>query len=153
MEVIRRRGTKHKNILDDFKDGRGYSHMKEEALGRTTWRNRFGRGFWPAVRQNTEWMNGDWEKLIINCDNEYCYNYDNDIFLHEIERIAVGMSLFCGLFRTGECSLLSIFVYWSETCWGGNTFRVTIFSLWLNCCICTWDNIFGDITYPRIWWT
>ena len=36
------------------KDRRGYSHLKEEALGRTMWRNRFGGGFGPVVRQNTE---------------------------------------------------------------------------------------------------
>jgi hypothetical protein len=30
--------------------------LKEEALDRTMWRNRFGGGFEPVVRQNTEWM-------------------------------------------------------------------------------------------------
>jgi hypothetical protein len=30
--------------------------LKEEALDRTMWRNRFGRGFGPVVRQNIEWM-------------------------------------------------------------------------------------------------
>jgi hypothetical protein len=29
--------------------------LKEEALDRTMWRNRFGGGFGPVVRQNTEW--------------------------------------------------------------------------------------------------
>jgi hypothetical protein len=36
------------------KDRRGYSHLKEKALDRTMWRNRFGRGFGPVVSQNTE---------------------------------------------------------------------------------------------------
>jgi hypothetical protein len=31
--------------------------LKEEALDRTIWRNRFGRGVGPVVRQNTEGMN------------------------------------------------------------------------------------------------
>jgi hypothetical protein len=31
--------------------------LKEEALDRTVWRNRFGRGFGPVVRQNIDWMN------------------------------------------------------------------------------------------------
>jgi len=31
--------------------------LKEEALHRTIWRHRFGGGFGPVVRQNTEWMN------------------------------------------------------------------------------------------------
>ena len=50
MEVTRRR----RKLLDDFKDRRGYSHLKEEALDRTMWRNRFGGGFGPVVRQIAE---------------------------------------------------------------------------------------------------
>jgi hypothetical protein len=37
--------------------------LKEEALDRTLWRIRFGRGYGPVVRQATEWMNirvSDW---------------------------------------------------------------------------------------------
>jgi hypothetical protein len=56
MEVTRRRGRRRKKLLDVPKDRRGYSHLKEEALDRTMWRNRFGRSFGPVVRQNTEWM-------------------------------------------------------------------------------------------------
>jgi len=54
IEVIRRRGRRRKKPLDDLKDRRGYSHLKEEALDRTMWRNRFGEGVGPVVRQNTE---------------------------------------------------------------------------------------------------
>jgi hypothetical protein len=43
-----------KKLLDDLKNRRGYSHLKEEALDLTVWRNRFGGGFGPVVRQNTE---------------------------------------------------------------------------------------------------
>jgi hypothetical protein len=32
MEVTRRRGRRFKKPLDDLKDRRGYSHLKEEAL-------------------------------------------------------------------------------------------------------------------------
>jgi hypothetical protein len=35
MEVTRRRGRRRKKLLDDLKDRRGYSHLKEEALDRT----------------------------------------------------------------------------------------------------------------------
>ena len=56
IEVTRRRGRRRKKLLDDLKDRRGYSHLKEESLYRTMWRNRFGRGVGPVVRQNTEWM-------------------------------------------------------------------------------------------------
>jgi hypothetical protein len=54
MEVTRRRGRRRKKLLDDLMDRRGYSHLKEEALDRTMWRNRFRGGFEPFVRQNTE---------------------------------------------------------------------------------------------------
>ena len=57
MEVTRRQGRRRKKLLDDLKDRRGYSHLKEEALDRTMWRNRFRGGFGPVVRQNIEWMN------------------------------------------------------------------------------------------------
>jgi len=50
MEVARRRGRRRKKLLDDLKDRRGYSHLEEEALDHTMWRNRFGGGFGPVVR-------------------------------------------------------------------------------------------------------
>jgi len=54
MEVTERRGRRRKKLLDGLKNRMGYSYLKEEALNRTMWRNRFGRGFGPVVRQNTE---------------------------------------------------------------------------------------------------
>ena len=50
MEVTRRRGRRHKKLLDDLKDRRKYSHWKEETLNRTMWRKRFRGGFGPVVR-------------------------------------------------------------------------------------------------------
>jgi len=44
-DLIRRLGVKER---------RGYSNLKEEALDRTMWRARFGRGFGPVVRQTTK---------------------------------------------------------------------------------------------------
>ena len=55
MEVTRRQGRRRKKLLDDLKDTRGYSYLKEEALDRNMWRVRFGRGFEPVVRQTTGW--------------------------------------------------------------------------------------------------
>ena len=49
IEVTRRRGRRRKKLLDDLKDRRGYCQLKKEALDRTMWRNRFGRGFGPVV--------------------------------------------------------------------------------------------------------
>jgi len=58
--VARRRGRRRKKLLDDLKDRREYSHLKEAALDLTMWRHRFGGGFGPVVRQNTGWMN-EWK--------------------------------------------------------------------------------------------
>jgi hypothetical protein len=52
IEVTVRRGRRRKKLLDELKERRGYSHLKEEALDRTIWRARFGRGYGPVVRQN-----------------------------------------------------------------------------------------------------
>jgi hypothetical protein len=41
-------------LLDDLKERKGNSHLKEEALDRTMWRAHFGRGFGPAVTQTTK---------------------------------------------------------------------------------------------------
>ena len=54
MEVARRQGRRRKKLLDDLKDRRGYSHLKEEAVDRTMWRHHFGGGFGPVVRRITE---------------------------------------------------------------------------------------------------
>jgi hypothetical protein len=50
IEVTGRRGRRRRKLLDDFKERRGYS-FEGEALDRTMWRARFGRGFGPVVRQ------------------------------------------------------------------------------------------------------
>ena len=49
IEVTRRRGRRHKKLLDDLQDRRGYCQLKEEALDPTMWENRFRRGFGPVV--------------------------------------------------------------------------------------------------------
>jgi len=54
IEVTGRRGIRRRKLPDDLKVGRGYSHLKEEALDRTMWRAGFGRGFGPVVRQTTK---------------------------------------------------------------------------------------------------
>jgi len=54
IEVTGRRGKRRRKLLDDLKERRGYSHLKEEALDRTMLRARFGRGFGPVVRLATK---------------------------------------------------------------------------------------------------
>jgi len=52
IEVTGRRGKIRRKLLDDLKERRGYSHLKEEALDHTIWTARFGFG--PVVRQTTK---------------------------------------------------------------------------------------------------
>jgi len=54
IEVTERRERRRRKLLDEIKERRGYSHLKEEALDRTMWRAHFGRGFGPVVRQTTK---------------------------------------------------------------------------------------------------
>ena len=51
IEVTGRRGRRRRKLLDDFKERKGYSYLKEDTLDSTMWRARFGRGFGPVVRQ------------------------------------------------------------------------------------------------------
>jgi hypothetical protein len=50
------RGRRRRQLLDDLKEKKRYWKLKEEALDRTLWRTRSGRGYGPVVRQTTEWM-------------------------------------------------------------------------------------------------
>ena len=54
IEVTGRQGRRRRKLLDDLNERKGYSHLKKEALDRTVWTARFGRGFGPVVRQTTK---------------------------------------------------------------------------------------------------
>jgi hypothetical protein len=47
LEVTFRKQRYH--VCEMLEDRRGYSHLKEEALDRIKWRNRFGGGCGPVV--------------------------------------------------------------------------------------------------------
>jgi hypothetical protein len=51
IEMTGRRGRRGKQLLDDLREKRRYWKLKAEALDRTLWRNRFGRGYGPVVRE------------------------------------------------------------------------------------------------------
>jgi hypothetical protein len=52
--VTGRRGRRRRKLLDDHKERRRYSCLKEEALDRTMWTARFRISFGPVVRKNTK---------------------------------------------------------------------------------------------------
>ena len=54
IEVTGARGRRHRKLLDELKERRGYCHLKEEALDRTMCKAGFGRGFGPVVRQTAK---------------------------------------------------------------------------------------------------
>jgi hypothetical protein len=59
IEVTGRRERRRRKLLDNLKERRGFSHLKEESLDRTMWRAGFG----PVVKQTTKWM-----VLLSRCD-------------------------------------------------------------------------------------
>jgi len=69
IEVTGRQWRRRRKLLDNLKERREYSHLKEEALDRTMWGARFGRGFGPVVRLLNEWLYlDDWiEWLYVAC--------------------------------------------------------------------------------------
>ena len=48
------RVRRRKRLMDDVKETRGYSKLKEEALDRFQWRTGFGRGYGLVLRKTTE---------------------------------------------------------------------------------------------------
>ena len=52
--MTERRGRRRRKLLDDLRERRGCSHLKEEDLDRSMWRARFGRGFGLLLRQTTK---------------------------------------------------------------------------------------------------
>jgi hypothetical protein len=48
------RVKRRRKLLDNLKERRGYSYLKEETLDRTMWRARFRRGFGLVVRQTAK---------------------------------------------------------------------------------------------------
>jgi hypothetical protein len=54
LEVLGRRGRRHKQLLNDFKEKREYWKLKKEALDHCLWRTCFGRGYGSIIRQTTE---------------------------------------------------------------------------------------------------
>jgi hypothetical protein len=81
--VTWRQGRTRRKLLDDLKERRGYSHLKKEALDRTMWRARFGRGFGPVVRQTAKWMN---QLLLVSEDELSAWNRYPDCGVHHLSR-------------------------------------------------------------------
>jgi hypothetical protein len=72
----RKIGRRRSKLLDDLKERRWYSHLKEEALDRNMWRAGFGRGFGPVVRQTAKWNESElwesecfkkWRRVVCMC--------------------------------------------------------------------------------------
>jgi hypothetical protein len=53
IEGKERRGKRSKQLLNDFKEKKGYCKFKKEALDRTVWKTGFGNGCGTVVRENT----------------------------------------------------------------------------------------------------
>ena len=83
--MTERRGRRRRKLLDDLKERRGYTHLKEEDLDRTMWRNCFGGGFGPVVRQTTKCMNTHTHIYIYNTVYTYIYIHAYTHVRYDIE--------------------------------------------------------------------
>jgi translation elongation factor EF-Tu-like GTPase len=54
MNMTGRQGIRRKQILDDLKETREHSKLKQEVLDRGVWRTSFGRSYGPVLRQTRE---------------------------------------------------------------------------------------------------
>jgi hypothetical protein len=55
-EATGRQGRRRKQVLDELGETRGYWKLKEEALDRTPWRTRCGKGYGRIVRPWNGWI-------------------------------------------------------------------------------------------------
>jgi hypothetical protein len=111
--VTGRRGRGGRKLLIELKERRGYSHLKEEALDRTMWRNRFGEGFGPVVRQNTEWVNES-DFIIISFVGAELFHEDGQKDKKRLKIICVYVSTIknqrheFGVLRASQCVVIGI---------------------------------------------
>jgi hypothetical protein len=107
--MTERRGRRRKQLLDDLKEKRGHWKLKEEALDRTLWRIRFGRGYGPVVRQKMNYENGldTWHS-----HPEYQLSYKS-VSWSVRERLRLPDAIFTGYTTHPHnviCHLLSLFL-------------------------------------------
>jgi len=110
IEMTGRRVRKRRKLLDNVKERRGYSHLKEEALGRSMWRAGFGRGFGLVVRQTAKLINELltatlWIKtfpvFVCNLLRQSCLF--NKIITHVVYRNICNFSLFGCFWNVKMC--------------------------------------------------
>ena len=63
LEVKGKRGRRHKQLLDEFKEKRAYWRLRDEAFYCTL--RGFGRGYGPVWRRTTTWMGGWMNKEVL----------------------------------------------------------------------------------------
>jgi hypothetical protein len=76
IKKIGRQGRRRKQLLNDLKEKRRYWELKEQALDRTMWRTRLGRGYGPVVRQTTERMN-EWQINSTSMKSRQTYRFSD----------------------------------------------------------------------------
>jgi hypothetical protein len=86
--VTRRRERIRRNLLDDLKERRWYSHLKEKAIDRIVWRARFGRGFGPVVRQTAKKINVTTDLQTFEVSNLPC-SCEHSIFIFAMSLIMI----------------------------------------------------------------
>jgi hypothetical protein len=91
IEVTGRQGIRRRKLLDDLKERREYSHLKEKALDCTMWKARYGRDFGSVVRQTTKWINEPVGKGFLGINLEW--QIKTRIFRVRIDDASLGIHI------------------------------------------------------------
>jgi hypothetical protein len=110
IEVTGRRERRRTQLLDDLTEKRGYWNLNEEALDRTVWRTRFGRGYGPVVRQTTERIM--FRGSLITATPFFPWNFN---LAHRGFTLLGGSQERCPCKRRGYAALCTLYLYYSET--------------------------------------
>jgi hypothetical protein len=115
--VTGRRGRRRRKLLDDLKERRGYSHLKEEALDRTMWTARLGRCFGPVVRQTTKWMN-EWKPEITQSQASQLPAKKSNAKPHKYKSCVLTIYFLAGAFGAQNWTRFGLSEEWSTPCYG-----------------------------------
>ena len=102
-------GKRHTQLPDCLKERRGYCKLIEEKLHLTGWRDCFGRGYGPFVRQTAEWMN-EWM-------NERKKEWMNTVYILMTGSFFQPKNIARFTFLTAMLLKIECVLYWVSSSW------------------------------------
>jgi len=124
IEYLGRQRRRRRKLLDDLEERSGYSHLKEEALDRTMWRDGFG----PVVRQTAN----EWSIYSTIAEKDCAHNFRIYVGKHKLDAVwkHVLFRVKCRLSgnRNNRDYLKHHKIFMSQTYLGGEKSRYPLFN-------------------------